>query len=167
MLYVIKVKAGEEHRTLSELDSFIRLEGEEFFVPVYDRKKKYKGEEKLVTSVLFPGYLFCKTDDVTDLFLRLRKIIKLTKFLRAGADFLSVSAEEEDNLIILGGEDHHVKVSMGIIEGSNVRIISGPMEDFKGPLLHIDRHKKLARVGMEIGGQLKEVEVGLEIISKL
>ena len=40
------------------------------------------------------------------------------------------------------------------------------MEAFKGPILHIDRHKKLTRVGMEIGGQVKEVEIGLEIINK-
>ncbi|MBR1860485.1 MAG: antiterminator LoaP [Lachnospiraceae bacterium] len=166
MLYAIQVKAGEEHETLVRFAECITAEGEEAFVPTYDRKKKFRGEEKVITAVLFPGYVFFRTEDVESLFFRLKKLPRLTKILRAENTFLPVSQEEDEQLTLLGGPDHHITVSIGVIEAGQVKILTGPMENFKGPIRHIDRHKRIAIIGMEIGGRMHDVEIGLEITKK-
>lgn len=166
MLYAIQVRTGSEHETVARFEANIIMPGEEAFVPIYDRKKKFRGEELVVTSVLFPGYVFFRTDDVESLFFRLKKLPRLTKILRAENTFLPVSQEEDEQLTLLGGPAHHITVSIGVIEAGQVKILTGPMENFKGPIHHIDRHKRIAIIGMEIGGKMHDVEIGLEITKK-
>lgn len=42
----------------------------------------------------------------------------------------------------------------------------GPMKDYQGKIVHIDRHKRKAVLEVEFFGRRTEVTVGLEIVKK-
>lgn len=166
MWYVIQVQTGREHGVAELCRKQVAWKEEAVFVPLCKRKKKIKGQRVTVTSTLFPGYLFFETKEPEQLFFRLKKIRQLTKLLATGENFTPLSESEEHLLTGLGGKDHVIEVSTGIIEGSDVIITEGPLCEFTGRIKKIDRHKCVAIIEIEMMGEVREVTLGLEIIEK-
>lgn len=167
MLYVIQVFTGKEHRVAECCRQVIMKEQEEIFVPLYKRQKKIKGELKTVTLVLYPGYIFCETEEPVRLFGELKQIKELTKLLRNDEDIIPVEKKEEETLYKLFGRDHVVEVSTGYIEGGKVRITAGPLEHFEGQIIRIDRHKRSAVIELDFMGRKTQTTVGLEVVDKI
>ena len=59
-----------------------------------------------------------------------------------------------------------VPVSVGIIENSVTKILSGPLKGKEGLIRKIDRHKRKAWLEVEMFGRKQEIQVGLEIVAK-
>lgn len=167
MLYVIQVYTGKEHRVAECCRQVCDTEREELFVPLYKRQKKIKGRLETVEAVLYPGYLFCETEEPLDLFGKLKGVQEMTKLLRSEEDILPVDAREADRLYKLFGSSHVVEVSTGYIEGERVRVTDGPLQHFEGDIRHIDRHKRTAVIAMEFMGRTVEMTVGLEVVDKV
>ena len=166
MLYVIQTLAGDEDRLLTMCRKAISFENEEAFVPMSEMIKRVKGEDVTVRAVLFPGYVFFRTENALELFFRLKKVPYLTKLLRMEEELLSLSKEEENTIEQLMKEDYVIGMSKGLIENDRIRITSGPLKDFTGEILKIDRHKKTAILGIMFLGEKRSVKVGLEIVRK-
>ena len=166
MWYVIQVMSGKEHH-IAELCRVQNIQdGEEVFVPLYQRKKKIKGEWKMCEAILFPGYVFFATEDVESLFFRLKDVQGLTKILTTGDEFTPLHETETDFLKQFGGKQHVVEMSVGYIEGDTCVVTSGPLKGFTGTIKKIDRHKKIAVLEVEFFGRSTEVTVGLEVVEK-
>ena len=163
--YVIQVRGGTEHVVMNYCNQHRQVR-EEIFVPLYKRKKKFHGIWTEETSVLFPGYVFIATDDVEDLFDRLRKVPKLTKILKTGEEFVSLYPDEVKLLNRLAGKDRVVEMSYGYIEGDDIMVTEGPMKGWEGRIKRLDRHKRTGIIQVQIFGQTTEVTVGLEIVKK-
>ncbi|MCM1180035.1 MAG: antiterminator LoaP [Clostridium sp.] len=166
MWYVVQVMSGHEHKIAELCRTWLLAEDEEVFVPMYERKKKIKGNWELKQAVLFPGYLFFCTDDIEAVFMQLKDVKELTKVLRTGEDFTPLYEAEVAFLRQFGREEHIVEMSVGYMEGDQVVITSGPMMNWDGKVKRIDRHKKLAVLELEFFGRNTEVTVGLEIVEK-
>ncbi len=169
MLYVIQVRSTEEHKIQEELNTWVLKEGEEAYIPTYELQKFYHGEPHIVKKILFPGYVFCRTSQIDDLFYRLKLIPHLAKLLRADhevPEFETVSHAEEMQLDALGGPEHNVGVSIGVIENGEVKILSGPLLGFTGPIYKTDRHKRTAIIGVDVVGKELRTRVALEIVYK-
>ncbi len=57
-------------------------------------------------------------------------------------------------------------MSYGYILGERIIVTDGPMKDYQGKIVHIDRHKRKAVLEVEFFGRRTEVTVGLEIVKK-
>lgn len=166
MWYVIQVMRGQES-SIAELCRMELLQNnEEVFIPSYERSKKIKGNWEMVETILFPGYVFCTTENVEDLFYRLKNVTRLTKILKTGDDFTPLHESEVAFLQQFGGAEHIVKMSTGYIEGDEVVITNGPMMNWNGRIKRIDRHKKIVVLETEFFGRITDVTVGLEIVEK-
>lgn len=166
MWYVVQVMSGQEHPVAQLCEARLLQENEEVFVPMYQRKKKIKGKYELCEAILFPGYVFFDTEAVEDLFFRLKDVQQLTKILRTGEDFTPLHETEVAFLRQFGKEKHVVEMSVGYIEGDEVVITGGPMENWSGKVKRIDRHKMIAVLEIEFFGRMTDVTVGLEIVEK-
>lgn len=166
MWYVIQVMSGKEHHIEELCRRCGMQDGEEVFVPLYQRKKKIKGEWKLCEAVLFPGYVFFSTEDIEALYYRLKNMSGLTKILATGDEFTPLHESEVAFLMHFGGKEHLVGMSTGYIEGDACVVTSGPMQGFEGTIRRIDRHKMTAVLEVEFFGRSTEVTVGLEIVEK-
>lgn len=140
---------------------------ERCFIPYYEEKKKQNGSWNTLQKILFPGYIFMITEDVEKLFFHLKTIEGMTKLIGTGNDIIPLTEEEIIFLQRLGGEEQIVSMSEGIIEGTQVTIISGPLKGMEGLIQKIDRHKRKAWLALEMFGKMQQVEVGLEITMKV
>lgn len=168
MWYVVQVRSGTEHNIRIQCNKKIPdAIMERCFIPYYEEKKKQNGSWNTLQKILFPGYIFMITEDVEKLFFHLKTIEGMTKLIGTGNDIIPLTEEEIIFLQRLGGDEQIVSMSEGIIEGTQVTIISGPLKGMEGLIQKIDRHKRKAWLELELFGRMRQVEVGLEITKKV
>ena len=141
-------------------------EGEEVFVMMAERMTKIQGQWTLITSRLFPGYVFVETERIEDFFMRLKRIDSMTKLLRTGEEMTPIHPEEEAYLRMFGGDDHIVKYSKGYMEGEKLVVTSGAMQNYKGIVKRVLRHKRLVVLEVPLMGRKVEVTVGLGVVKR-
>ena len=167
MWYVVQVRTGDERKLADRLKLEVKADDEEIFVPLFERRKCFKGEWTKVTTPLFPGYIFFQTNDVESFYLRLKKINAFTKILGTESGYSPISADEERFLRILIGDDYIAQESVGVIEGDKITIKYGPLHGLEGSILKVNRHKRIAIIRADFMGGPREIKVGLEIIEKI
>ena len=167
MWYVMQVRTGTEENIRLQCQAKISTDVmERCFIPYYEENRRIRGEWMTVKKILFPGYVFLVTEKIDELFLQLKKVIGLTKLLGTGEDIIPLTEQETEFLQRFGGEEQVVEMSEGIIEHSQVKILSGPLMGMEGQIRKIDRHKRKAWLEVEMFGRLQRVEVGLEVVWK-
>lgn len=166
MWYVIQVYTGRELEIAQQCRDRVMADGEDVFVPLAERWTKIRGERTLITSRLFPGYVFIETDQIEDFYQRLNRIYAMTKVLRTGEEMTPIQKEEEAYLRRLGGDEHVVKYSEGYMEGDRLVVTSGPLKDFEGNVKKILRHKRLVVMEVPLLGQAVEVTLGLGVVER-
>lgn len=183
MWYVMQVFTGNEFKVVECIEKLARFSQENaqekyvkpykrLLVPQYEVKKKFQGEWKMRTEILFPGYVFVETRDVKDLAHRLRKVPMLTKLLATQLDdgdacFIPLSQREMDLILsFVTPGTQVVEMSEGVLEGDTITIVRGPLRDKMGLVTRVDRHKKLAYLELDAFGRVLRVKVGLDVIKK-
>ena len=161
---MIFTQTGNEEDLKDKLKELVLLPGEEVYIPVYNRQRKYGGEYRIVSRPLFPGYLFYETERVGDLRERLRKITDFKRLLSFDGDIIPLSADEEILLYKLCGKEHVLDVSTGYREGDRVRVIRGPLMGMEANIKKVNRHKRIAVIEIEMFNRTMELVVGLEVI---
>lgn len=162
-----QVRTGTEENIRQQCEK--KIDGkilEHCFVPYYEEQRRIQGEWGILRKVLFPGYVFVVTDEIEELYKNLKTIIGLTKLLGTGQEIVPLTMDEEKFLRRFGGDGHMVAMSEGIIEQSQVRVISGPLLGMEGYIRKIDRHKRKAWLEMELFGRKQMIQVGLEVVAK-
>ncbi|MCD8195589.1 MAG: antiterminator LoaP [Lachnospiraceae bacterium] len=167
MWYVIQVLSGTEEDTLEMLRKQIPEELlRKCFVFYYEEMRKYAGEWHKQKKLLFPGYIFVVTEQVDSLYLALRNVKKLTRILGDKECFMPLSEAEVEFLRGFSGETQVVGMSIGFIENDRVTITSGPLAGREGCIKKINRHKRTAKIQVEMFGQVIDATVGVEIVRK-
>jgi transcriptional antiterminator NusG len=145
------------------------------FVPMCEFKFKKKNEFIIEKRRFFPGYVFLESDmegyelvSRSNIFIsRSEYIYKFLMYGHGNLDWIyNMRDEEIQNLKKLWNTDHCVEISKGFIEGDRVVITEGSLEGYESNIKIINRHKMQATLEIEIMGALRELTVGLEIISK-
>ncbi len=169
MWYAVWTSTGSEQKLCSWIKDYVSdYLYEDVFVPMIEKNQKVKGEWKIRQKPLFPGYLFVETDKkrIAELSKRLKQSELFAVILSADGEFSPIG-EEESYLIenayrnsgILGS-------SIGMIEGDSIKILSGPLIGLEGAIRHINRHKRIASIEINMFGRTSRVNIGLEIILK-
>lgn len=166
MWYVIQVYTGTETEVCRQCRGRIMEEDEDVFVLLAERMTRIRGEWRLVTGRLFPGYLFVETDRIQDFYMRLRQIGGMTKILSTDKELTPVYPDEQEYLAALGGKDHIVRYSQGYIRGEEMVVTSGALKECRGKVKKVLRHKRLVVLEVELMGRLMEVTVGMGIVSR-
>lgn len=168
MWYVMQVRTGTEENIRCQCQRLISSDTlERCFIPYYQQKKRFQGEWHIQERILFPGYVFLITQNLEKLVESLKKVIGMTKLLGTGEEIIPLSQEEINLLLRLGKEEQLVTMSTGMIENGQVKIFDGPLKGMEGYIKKIDRHKRKARIVIDMFGRSVDMEVGLEIISKV
>lgn len=166
--YVIRTSYGNEEaiKELLELHGFaVKLLWREFFF-------KRQGKTVKMKKPLYPDYLFIVSElDYVSLQNQLimiksqcSKPFSIIEYKDRTVPALTES--EIEYIKHLCGEEDIVKVSEGYIEGDKVIITEGPLLGLESTIVHVNRHKRIARITMDILGGQREIVVPLEIIYK-
>ncbi len=165
MWYVMQVRSGTEESIRQQCK--MKIPGqvlEDCFIPMGEVQRKYHGEWHMMLKPLFPGYLFMITDQLDELRIRLQKVDGLTKLLGSGDEIVPLTEEEVMFLLRFGGEEQIVRISKGILEGSQVRVVSGPLLGMEGSIQKINYHKRIAILKTHMFGREQEIKIGLEVV---
>ncbi len=167
MWYVVQTKTGKEEATRRLIEDKLSSDiFEECIVLYCETKRKYLGEWHLEKSPMFPGYLFLVTEDPQTLNMELKKVPELTKILGYEDDFVPIKPEEEAFLKRITGENQVAEMSYGVQEGDRIRVEEGVLKGLESIIRKIDRHKRRAVIEMNLLGEVRQVEIGLEIVRK-
>ncbi|MBR2931089.1 MAG: transcription termination/antitermination factor NusG [Clostridia bacterium] len=96
-----------------------------------------KGEEKIVETKIFPGYVFIKMTMTDESWHAVRNITGVTGFVGPGSEPTPLSDEEVESMNI---EMHKQEFAFEI--GNVVKVVSGIFEGYSGILQEISEDKK-------------------------
>ena len=136
------------------------------FVFTCDRMRRYGGVWHLERRPLFPHYLFLESEDEEKLSEELKQYSQVFSVFESEGKLVRVEPEEERFLRALCGAGHHSQMSRGYIRDGRTVVTEGPLQGREALIRRIDRHKRIARVGIPAAGHLREMQVGLEIVAK-
>jgi len=162
--YVLHTIAGREQRAALKLNRLLD-QAFSFYLPRKEVIHTLKGQEKRVHKALFPGYFFVHKDiEMLAQHLSQKKWSGTAIPLRIRDRYLSVYPHEMERLFSMAGPDGIIPVSKGVCQGSRVKIVHGPLKQFEGEILFVNRRKKKARVRMNLMNRSVDVTLGLELI---
>ena len=167
MWYAVQTTTGKEEKIKHRIEQVMPSEiYEDIRIIYYETKRKYEGAWHLEKKTMFPGYLFIVTDQITEVYLALKKVPELTKILGYGDEIVPISQKEEAFLSRISNDEHTVEMSYGIQDGDQIIVKEGVLKGMESIIRKIDRHKRKAFIEVEILGEKRLVEIGLEIVSK-
>lgn len=165
--YVLYVQGGKEAFLKNALNKY---EDMVVFIPMIERVFKIQGEYKETMKVMFPGYLFIKTDkdqkEVEALFQEVKSRIKgFRKMLKFDKEGTSILRKEE--ILFLEDmldEKYVLRMSKGKIIQDVLLIEEGPLCGKESWIRKIDRHKCIAYLEVKMLG--RNVIAGMAIREK-
>lgn len=167
MWYVIQTETGREEKTKNMIMQIVSPEVfRDCRILFYESMRRYLGEWHTEKKRLFPGYLFIDTDHVEELFLELKHVPELTKLLGYGGEIIPLKPEEERLIRELTQNDDTATMSVGIQVGDKIIVKEGVLAGKESIIRKVDRHKRKALIEIEMLGEKRPVEIGLEIIEK-
>lgn len=166
--FIVQVFRGYEEKILQ------RSQIKEDFKVFYPKRKKVKaikGENTIEVQALFPGYLFVETKRDAQSFFHFYKDVLsplegCVKILKHKENIEVLWPEEKIWIQSLLNEENVLENSKGLKVDDKVIITDGPLVGLESRILKIDRHKRIAILNFNLLGNLQEIEVGLEVISK-
>ncbi|MCI8853008.1 MAG: hypothetical protein HFI32_05820 [Lachnospiraceae bacterium] len=155
------------------------------FVFTCDRMRHYEGDWHLEQRLLFPGLLFLESQDKDQLCQELERDPEIRQLLGNRSGIQAIDPEVEGFLRGLCGASHHSGMSRGYIRDGQTFVTEGPLRGKESLIRKIDRHKRVARIGMDPERKSargkrsseskparetmiseRELQVGLEIVTK-
>ncbi len=175
MYYVLQVAPGKEADTEAYITKRVADElYSSCFHPVRCVRKKFHGEWKDRHEKLLPGYVFMNSENAEELYLALKDIPMLTKFLGWNLEYVTALTEQEtewlDALVSAGRNGRTTgEVSLSRIEvdeNDEIKILSGPLQNMEGMVKRINLHKRIAEVEVEFMGRMTVIHLGIEMVEK-
>ena len=149
MLHCVKGQEEEAVQKWKQQDSTAKAQA---FLFTFERMKRYEGSWHSLHAPLFPGMFFLESE---------------TDCVPRDQELVPVDEETEAFLRRLGGADHYVPMSRGIIRDGVTIVTEGPLVGNEARIRKIDRHRRLAKIeGPSELWQNEGFWTGLEITSK-
>lgn len=170
--YAMKVKTNTEKSTENKL----RIESEtgdlvgiveDILLPT-EMKYSLKGAKRVSKEIiLYPGYLFIKTNSPHEVQRFLRGININVSFLTDRGKSPKIIREDEINIMINFQGENMIKkeVENKFIKGEKVKILEGPFISFVGSVMYYDNQK--VKVSISIFGRETELDLEIDKVEKI
>jgi transcriptional antiterminator NusG len=168
MWYVIQTLSSKEEKVKRYLE-YITPSGlyDDCRIVYYEIERRYKGEWHKESKRMFPGYLFMITDEPETLMPYLRNCPEPSRILMVDGVPAPLLPHEEQFLKTLTDQGETVSMSVGIKEGDKIIVSQGFLKGRESYIRRIDRHKRRAWIEVDLLGETRLAEVGLEVVKKV
>lgn len=168
MWYVVLAGKGREKIAIEKCSNALSTDiAVNIFAPTYQYVKKYAGKWNLEEELLFPGYVFIESNSPKELEKQLMRIPTTVTPVRIGGGFNPIYEEERAILKKLMDESNCIRMSCGVIVDDRLIVEKGPLNNCITSITRIDRHKRIAELGIELWKEPRRIKVGLEVKAKL
>jgi len=167
--YVVHTYSGYENKVKDNLEKAVENNGmqnlvQEVQVPTEDVVEIKNGKRVMTQHKTFPGYVLVKMIITSESWYVVRNTRGVTGFVGPESKPVPLT-EAQVNMMLnnrTGPAEYHIAV------GEEVRILSGPLENFTGYTEEVDTlHQKIkVKVKMFLGREM-QVEVALDQVEKV
>lgn len=165
--YVVHTYSGYENKVKANLEKIVENRGFhdlilDIVVPMEEQIEIKDGRKKVTLRKVFPGYVLIKMIMTDESWYVVRNTRGVTGFVGPASKPVPLSDEE---IKTMGVEETLPTVDYEV--GDNVRVISGPLENFIGVVEEINMEKKKVRVSVSMFGRETPVELEFLQIQKM
>jgi len=165
--YVVHTYSGYENKVKANLEKIVENRNMQEFildivVPMEEQIEIKDGKKKATLRKVFPGYVLVKMIMTDESWYVVRNTRGVTGFVGPGSKPVPLTDEE---VKAMGVEEFEPVVDYEV--GDNVRVVSGPLENFIGIVEEINMEKKKVRVAVSMFGRETPVELELVQIQKI
>lgn len=168
--YVIHTYSGYENKVKANLEKRIESMnmGDKIFrilVPMEEQMEIKDGKRKLTKRKVFPGYVLAEMIMTDDSWYVVRNTSGVTGFVGTGSKPVPLQDAEVKSLLKqMGIEEPKARIDLEV--GENVRVSSGPFENFLGVVEEIYPDKGKVKVLLSMFGRETPVELEFSQVEK-
>ncbi|MCX7842026.1 MAG: transcription termination/antitermination protein NusG [Clostridia bacterium] len=165
--YVVHTYSGYENKVKANLEKIVENRNMQEYildivVPMEEQIEIKDGKKKATLRKVFPGYVLVKMIMSDESWYIVRNTRGVTGFVGPGSKPVPLTDEE---VKAMGVEEFEPVVDYEV--GDNVRVVSGPLENFIGIVEEINMEKKKVRVAVSMFGRETPVELELLQIQRI
>lgn len=165
--YVVHTYSGYENKVKANLEKIVENRNMQEYildivVPMEEQIEIKDGKKKATLKKVFPGYVLVKMMMSDESWYVVRNTRGVTGFVGPGSKPVPLTEEE---IRSMGVEEFAPLLDYEV--GDNVRVVSGPLENFIGIVEEINMEKKKVRVAVSMFGRETPVELELPQIQKI
>ena len=165
--YVVHTYSGYENKVKTDLEKTVKnRELEDFFfdivVPMEEQIEIRDGKRVTNLKKVFPGYVLVKMIVTEESWYIVRNTRGVTGFVGSGTDPIPLTDEEIRNM---GFEVKAVNVDYEV--NDNIKVLSGPLENFTGVVQEINKEKNKVKVLISMFGRETPVELEFNQVQKI
>ena len=167
--YVIHTYSGYENKVKDTLEKSVENNGMqdlilEVRVPMEEVVEIRNGKRVKSTRKVYPGYVLVHMIETSESWYLVRNTRGVTGFVGPDSKPVPLTPAEVDMML----STQKNSVEFGIAIGEEVRVLSGPLENFTGTVEDVDtvRQKLTVKVKMFLGREMP-VEVDLSDVEKI
>ncbi len=157
--YVIHTYSGYENKVKVNLEKIVENRNMQDYivdiiVPMEKHQEVKDGKTKISFKKIYPGYVLVKMIMTDESWYVVRNTRGVTGFVGPGSKPVPLSDDEMTNMGV-----EVVETVLNYEVGDNVRVISGPLENFIGVVTEISPERAKVRVSVSMFGRDTPVEL--------
>lgn len=165
--YVVHTYSGYENKVKVNLEKTIENRNlqnliHNIEVPMEEQVEVKDGKKKISLKKIFPGYVLIKMFMTDDSWYVVRNTRGVTGFVGPGSKPVPLTDEEVESMGIM-----ERRVDIDVKVGENVKVISGPLENFVALILEINTEKHKIKALVNMFGRETPAELDFSQIEKL
>lgn len=162
--YVIHTYSGYEKKVKDNLERKVKSMGLEnvitrILVPEEDEIDIKGGQKRTVRRKIFPGYVFVEMDVNDRSWYVVRNTPGVTGFVGSATKPVPLDPDEVKRILRSQGIEKEVKPQITVEIGEQVRITSGPFENFYAIITEVNSEKGTLKGLIDMFGRETTVEV--------
>ncbi len=169
--YVIHTYSGYEKKVKDNLERKVRSMGlenviERILVPEEDEIDVKDGRKRTVRRKIYPGYVFVEMEVNDRSWYVVRNTPGVTGFVGSATKPVPLEPQEVRRILKSQGIEKEVRPQISVEIGEQVRIISGPFDNFYATITEINNKKGTLKGLIDMFGRETSVEVDYSQIEK-
>ena len=169
--YVIHTYSGYEKKVKDNLERKVRSMGlenviERILVPEEDEIDVKDGRKRTVRRKIYPGYVFVEMEVNDRSWYVVRNTPGVTGFVGSATKPVPLEPQEVRRILKSQGIEKEVRPQISVEIGEQVRIISGPFDNFYATITEINNEKGTLKGLIDMFGRETSVEVDYSQIGK-
>jgi transcriptional antiterminator NusG len=165
--YVVHTYSGYENKVKVNLEKTVENRNlydwiDDVQVPMEEQVEIKDGKKKITLKKVFPGYVLIHMIMTDDSWYIVRNTRGVTGFVGPGSKPVPLTDEEVKNM---GISDKPINVDISV--GENVKVKSGPLENFLAVVQEINTEKRKIKALVNMFGRETPVELDFNQIEKI
>jgi transcriptional antiterminator NusG len=168
--FVFYVKTGSEQEACDFLNKVFDKKESVAFIPQIETILRNSKSIIKCLKPMFPGYVFL--DSTLDEAMIVNITYKYTRLLKCiyrilgkeNFTYMKIDNSEKKFLLQFLNDEYVTEESKGLIIGDKIYVTLGPLKGRESIIKKIDRHKRRAEIEIACFGELRRINVSLEVV---